>query len=712
MDEDTARALQSGRETAGAFLATLQTRLQRVFVAFAVGLLGGILAMRAAVWPQLKADLLVAGARVITQTPFDVILLQVKIGMITGVLVAVPVFLFYSRKPLSDRGLINDVPVARWKVVTVAVAALGLFLLGAVYAYYLFFPIMFDFLANNAQQAGLAPNYSIVYWTQFILVLGISFGIAAQLPLVMSALTYSGIVPYEVFRNNWRYAVVAIVAFGGIASPPDPFTQLLWGLPLVSLYGVSLYISKVIVTAKRGSDDVDFRALARRRWNHVLGAGVVGALAGYLFGSRGGLEAVDSALRAIGSSYRFGGTEPTLVAAFVGVVALVLTALGLLYRTVAAVETGRRPSSPADIDVGELDAAGVRAAPPEAFDSLSEDEALALANEALDEGDREKAGAILDRFDEASAGDGEGDGSDAETTGDDGDGGEGGGGTVTETTAGMVDAFTEDETTEEDIGGYYYDLRFVLDSVRSSLFRIFAVFLVTMGATFYWLYSGGIGVIREDFLARLPAEVTAESPLRIITLHPVEALVFEVKVSTLFAAIITLPFVLYAAWPALKDRAGVGGSRRTVALWTGATTLGLLGGLALGYVYVAPAVISWLVLDAHLAEMVISYRVKSFFWLVFLTTAGVGLLADIPISMLLFHGSGITSYRTMRRHWRVVAVGAFVFAAVVTPNSLYTMLIIALPIVVAYLFGLAVLWVVTLGGRRGGPPNADSAAAD
>jgi len=698
MDEDAARAIQSGRETAGAFLSTLQSRLQRVFIGFVVGLLGGILAMRMVVWPTLEADLTSEGVRIITQTPFDVILLQVKIGLIIGALVALPVLLFSAREELGDRGLINNVPIARWKVASVAVAAVGLFLLGAVYAYYLFFPIMFDFLATNAQRAGLAPHYSIVYWTQFILVLGISFGIAAQLPLVMSALAYSGVVPYEAFRDNWKYAVVIIFAFGGVASPPDPFTQLLWGLPLVSLYGISLYITKVIVTMKRGGADLSVRGLARRHWNHALGAAVLGALAGYAFAVGGGLDLIDDGLRGIGSAYRFGGTDPGVVAAFGGALAFVVAVLVLVYRAVAVASKAQRSRRPGSIDLGALDAAGVQAAPDEAFADLSEDEAVAIANDAIEAGDREKAGAVLDRFDEVDAkteeseGEGEGEAAAEEESG----------GVVSQTAAGVADAFTEEETTEDDIGGYYYDLRFVLDSVRSSLFRIFAVFLLTMGGSFYWLYSGGIGTIRADFLARLPENVRAESPLDIITLHPVEALVFEVKVSVLFGAIVTLPMIVYAAFPALKDRKFVGGNRRTVGLWGIATLLGLFGGLALGYAYVAPAIISWLVWDAHLADMVITYRVKSFFWLVILTTAGIGLLADIPISMLLFHRGGIVRYESMRRRWREFAIGTFAFAALFTPDSLYTLFVIAIPVVVAYLIGLAVLWVLTLGGRRSG----------
>jgi sec-independent protein translocase protein TatC len=108
--------------------------------------------------------------------------------------------------------------------------------------------------------------------------------------------------------------------------------------------------------------------------------------------------------------------------------------------------------------------------------------------------------------------------------------------------------------------------------------------------------------------------------------------------------------------------------------------------------------------------MIISYRVNNFFWMVFLTTAGIGLLANVPISMLLFHRGGLVSYRVMRERWRGIVLGTFVLGTIVTPDSLYTMLLIALPLSLAFFAGLGILWLLTLGDRRGGEPPVDQPA--
>ena len=203
LDRDTRRTLAAGRQSVGDVVSTAQAYGRRLFIVFVVGLLGTIWAMRAWIWPALEADLLAREASIVAITPFDVILLQAKLGIVVGLLLLLPFLLYYAREPLKRRGLYPEEGVATWKLGAIGSMAAVLFGGGTVYAYNLFFPVMFDFLANNAVSAGLAPTYSIVDWTQFILVLGLSFGVAAQLPLVMTALAYADIVPYETFRDKW-----------------------------------------------------------------------------------------------------------------------------------------------------------------------------------------------------------------------------------------------------------------------------------------------------------------------------------------------------------------------------------------------------------------------------------------------------------------------------------------------------------------------------
>ncbi|MDS0295872.1 twin-arginine translocase subunit TatC [Halogeometricum luteum] len=714
LDGDTRRALDEGRETAGAMLRAAQKDLQKVFIVFLVGFLGTFYALRLYVWGFLKAitrqnmqQTISEEVQIIAQTPFDVVLLQAKIGMVTGLIVAAPVFIYFSRDALRERGYWPESPVPRWKLALVVGGMVALFALGVAYGYLFFFPITFAFLAQSTVNIGFAPTYSIVKWAQFMFLLTVSFGLASQLPLAMTLLSYTEIVPYETFRDQWRYAVVAIFLAGALFTPPEPFTQILWAIPVLTLYGFSLYLSKVLVTARRGSERIDVRAGVSKRWNVVAGAGVLGGAAVYLFYTVGGPAAVDGALRLAGSDYRFPALDgmlglpaqsALLLLAVLG--GLVFLVLGVCYAVYKDLEESVGPlergvGDPSSIDVRELDTAGVRAAPPEAFADLSEEEAMAIAGDALDEGDNERAQAVLDRFDEAEAT------REAEEQGGEGTDDEPGELEDRATRAGgtLFEGLTDGETDEDDIGGYYKDISFIVESLTSKTFWIVGVFMTTMALAFTALYVGGLRVVYEQFLSRLPAQVTPDEVLNVVALHPMEALLFMVKFSVLVGAIVTLPLVAFFAWPALRERNIVRRRRRTVFLWTGSLVGGLLGGFVLGYFYVAPAVISWLVNDAVQSNMIISYRITDFFWLIFFTTGGIGILADIPILLLLLNGSGV-SYQSLRGRWREVTVGVLAFAAVFTPAGILTMFLVTIPLMAAYGIGLGLLFVVTFGGRR------------
>ena len=727
MDEDTARAVASGRETAGAMLSSAQGNLKRVFLFFLVGMLGAFFALRWYVWGLLKEDVLYAqmdeatreATSVVATTPFEVILLQVKIGLLVGVIVAVPSVIWYSRKALKRRGYWPSDTIPRWQVAALLAFVAVLFAAGVFYAYSLFFPIMFAFLAENAVNAGFQPTYSIAKWTEFIFLLTLSFGLAAQLPLGMSGAAMSGIVPYETFRDKWRYAVVGIFVFGAMFSPPDPFTQIMWAVPLVALYGFSLGLTKLLVLSKRAGAHVPVRGVVRDHWNVLAGTFVLAAGAVYAYLARGGLEATNVALDTIGSSYRFptaadlgvfGLTPSTVAAALAAVGGTLVTAAALFYLRVRALEaraatagsgdpvatpdaettapeTAPSAGEPAEIDIGALSAPAVRAAPPEAFADLTEKEAVGHAEQALEDDDAEKAEAILDRFDEAQevAAESQATADEEKVDVEDAD-------PITSTTTGVVDAFTSEETTEDDIGGYYYDIAFILDSLTSKAIWIVGIFMAVLAGSFIFLYSGGIGDIKNSFLGSMPEALATE--VSIVTLHPVEALIFEIKFSVLLAAVSVLPLLLYFAWPAVEQRGWAVGNRNVLLVWGGSLFLAIVGGTLLGFFYIAPTIISALALDALTSNMIIAYRINNFGWLVVFTTVGVGVLAMIPVTMWLFARGQIITYERMRDHWRVVVLAFFALGGLLSPKGVFTMFILAIPATVAYGIGLGALAVV------------------
>ncbi|GAB3666974.1 twin-arginine translocase subunit TatC [Halopiger thermotolerans] len=777
VDEDTARAINSGRETLGALLSSAQTHLQKVFIVFVIGFIGSFYALRAFVWDFLKAtakqgmsEEVSQAADIITRTPFEVILLQAKIGMVVGIIFAIPALLYFSRDALHERGVRSVVPVSKWYAAGLAMVSAVLFCVGAGYAYGVFFPFAFDFLATISYEAGVSPHWGITEFTEFTVLLTLSFGLAAQLPLLMSALAYTEIVSYETFRDKWRHAAVAIVVFGALFSPPDPFTQIMWALPLFVLYVFSLGLSKVVTNIRRrGATELDTGvALMKRRVLQFVGALAVVAVGATVFINQDGLDRTEEALLPLlPSGFRpngltLGGLESLsaeygllgdaavglVVAAGVGLVVLVGYTIRVLQSPVYPREDDiRTADDPDDVDFEALSAEDVADVPAQVFLSMDEEEALEYSRQAMYDDNRDKAEAILNRFDSLQEQAAE---SDSGTTADadgvaanrpDAAGGEDEDESfVASTAAGMLDPFTEDETTEDDIGGYAYDLAFIIDSLTSKTIYIVGVFMAVLGGTFIALYQGGFSLILAQFIDQVPDEalaavadgneaylsgdMTTEATIQllqdlglVVALEPVEVLIFMVKVSTILGFLAVLPLICYWSWPAAKERGLVTGDSRTFLVWGLALFVGFGLGVVVGFYWIAPAVISYLITDALANGMEVSYRINSFSWLVIYTTLGVGFLFNIVVTMALFHVGGIVSYRTMLERWRPAVVGIFTVAAFASPKGILTMLLLAIPIALTYLLGLAVLYVLTAGGRlfgggRGGAPAEPEADAD
>lgn len=740
LDGDTMQAFGEAADTVRAMLRSAQKDLQKVFIVFLIGFLGTFYALRLFIWDflrgvtesQMRAEV-GDSFEVIAQTPFDVILLQAKIGLIVGIIVAVPIFLYFSRSALRDRGLWPQAPIPRWKLATIVALSLVLFAGGAAYAYAVFFPVMFGFLAGFGFDAGLNPSYSIVMWTEFIVLLTISFGLAAQMPLLITGLSYTEIVPYETFRDKWRHAIVGMFVFGAFFSPPDPFTQIMWAFPLIVLYGLSLYLAKIVVTTKRGSEQINVPRTVRAHWNSLAGAFVAGLALVYGFYTSLGVERANQVFVAIRSDYRLLpageglGVDPMVAIALYGTIAgIVLALLALAFFLYTSLESVGPDGTPIDagaesdlgeptaLDLSTLDAAGIRAAPDEAFIELDEPEAMELASTAIENDDPETARAVLDRFDETEAarqaaaddaadGDSEPAPDDETTAGTDTDGDLGD--RASRAGDSFLEELTDGERDTDDIGGYYTDIMFIIGTLRSRSFRLVLTFLIFMAGTFTWFYLGGLGTARENFLSRMPPELVDEATLSIITLHPVEAVLFIVKFSVLIGVLAVFPMVAYYAWPALRELGFVRGNQNVIFLWTSALSVGLVGGFVLGYLYIAPAIISFLVADAVAADMLITYRINDFFWLIIFTTAGIGILADIPVLMILLNKAGVP-YAAMRNRWREVTMALLTVGALFTPADIITMFLVTVPLMIAYGIGLAVLFLITAGGRRNlSPPS-------
>ena len=133
----------------------------------------------------------------------------------------------------------NEVHVSR----SISLPALVLFISGCVFSYYWVIPYILEFLYRYGESAGLVTFLNIMDFVTFVLQFLLAFGISFQLPLVMYAVSMSGMIESSFWRKNIRYAIVAIVIFGAVITP-DGSGVTMWFIagPMIALYTAGMIV--------------------------------------------------------------------------------------------------------------------------------------------------------------------------------------------------------------------------------------------------------------------------------------------------------------------------------------------------------------------------------------------------------------------------------------------------------------------------------------
>ena len=165
-----------------------------------------------------------------TMEPFAV---YIRTSLVAGLVFASP-FIFYFIWEFVAAGLYRE---EQRYVYTYLPISLGLFVGGALVAFFYAFEPLLDFMFWYYERMGIQPDLRLSDWISFALLMPLAFGVSFQLPLIMLLLERVGIFTVETYWRKWRAAVVVIAIVAMLLTPSaDPYSMLLMGVPLVLLY--------------------------------------------------------------------------------------------------------------------------------------------------------------------------------------------------------------------------------------------------------------------------------------------------------------------------------------------------------------------------------------------------------------------------------------------------------------------------------------------
>lgn len=179
-------------------------------------------------------------------SPVEAFFAYLKVAFFVGLFISSPIVLFQIWRFISVGLKENE----RKSVIFYLPFSIVLFLFGAVFAFCIAIPWALRFLINFAGPEVL-PMLSISKYISFVMVLLLMFGLVFELPIAIILLAKLGIVTTAALRRNRKYAILSIFIIAAILTPtPDAFTQLLMAIPLIFLYELSIWLSKLVRRSK------------------------------------------------------------------------------------------------------------------------------------------------------------------------------------------------------------------------------------------------------------------------------------------------------------------------------------------------------------------------------------------------------------------------------------------------------------------------------
>ena len=235
-------------------LKELRDRLVKSFIAVAV--MCAILSIFPG--PSELYDILAAplvaqlpqGATLIATSVISPFLVPLKIMLMAGFLLALPVVLYQAWAFVAPGLYAHE----KRLVLPLVMSSTVLFFIGVAFCYFFVFGQVFKFIQSFAPKSiTAAPD--IEAYLSFVLTVFIAFGMAFEVPIVVIVLARMGLVSIEKLKAFRSYFIVLAFIIAAIVTPPDVVSQLALAIPMVILYEVGIWAAQIFLKHTKAPED-------------------------------------------------------------------------------------------------------------------------------------------------------------------------------------------------------------------------------------------------------------------------------------------------------------------------------------------------------------------------------------------------------------------------------------------------------------------------